>query len=111
MDGTGVPIYAFADGTVSYVQNSSGNWSPDEPDLFPDSSIQTFGNMVAINHTNPHTGKVSGAYARTIYAHMRDNPTLRVGSAIKKGAVVGYMGNTGRSSGTPSFLSYGFQSV
>lgn len=94
----GTPIYAFADGTVAFRQNSSGSWHPDATNPpYGSGSMQTMGNCIAINHTNPTSG--SGLYARTIYMHMRDNPTLAPGTTVKKGQIIGYIGNTGRSSG------------
>lgn len=96
----GTPIYAFADGVVAFRQNSSASWSPSDTNPpYSSTSMQTMGNCIAINHTNPNKGVVSGSYARTIYMHMRDNPTLAPGTRVTKGQVIGYVGNTGRSSG------------
>lgn len=49
-----------------------------------------FGNFVVIQHAN---GK------RTLYGHMNAAPTWSVGDGIAKGATVGYVGNTGSSTG------------
>ena len=96
----GTPIYAFADGVVAFRQNSSGSWSPYDPNPpFGASSMQTMGNCIAINHNNPNRTIASGSYARTVYMHMRDNPTLAPGTSVTKGQIIGYVGNTGRSTG------------
>ena len=67
------PVYATADGLVK------------------ESSSQTsFGNVVKISHNN-------GEFL-TLYAHMQ-KAAVTVGQAVKRGDVVGYIGNTGRSTG------------
>ncbi|MDR2577493.1 MAG: M23 family metallopeptidase [Chitinispirillales bacterium] len=66
------PIYATADGQVSKV-----------------SSWTHFGNMVKISH---------GAEYLTLYAHMQKT-VVTEGQIVKRGDVIGYMGNTGRSTG------------
>ena len=68
----GAPIYAAADGVVSFVGWKSG-----------------YGNVVEINHGN-------GLMTR--YAHMSRFAT-RVGKRLEAGAVIGAIGNTGRSTG------------
>lgn len=83
-------IYAFADGVVSFVQDNN---NPD-----PGSGMWTMGNCIAINHNNPITTK-SGRYARTIYMHMKDAPTLVPGDHVVKGQRIGTIGTTGQSSG------------
>lgn len=83
-------IYAFADGVVSFVQSANN------PDAGTD--MWTMGNCVAINHNNPITTR-SGSYARTIYMHMRDVPTLKPGDSVSKGQIIGVIGTTGYSDG------------
>ena len=83
-------IYAFADGIVSFVQSAN---SPD-----PGTDMWTMGNCVAINHNNPITTR-SGSYARTIYMHMRDVPTLKPGDTVSRGQKIGVIGTTGHSTG------------
>ncbi len=68
----GAPIYSAAKGTVSYVGQKSG-----------------YGNVVEISHGN---GLV------TRYAHM-SRFAARAGQAVVAGAVIGAIGNTGRSTG------------
>lgn len=68
----GVPIYAAAKGTVSFVGQKSG-----------------YGNVVEVSHGN---GLV------TRYAHMSRFAT-EPGQEVAAGAVIGAIGNTGRSTG------------
>lgn len=69
---TGTPIYATADGRVSKAEYNGG-----------------FGNYVEINH---------GYGFETVYGHMVKIKARR-GMLIKRGEVIGYVGNTGLSSG------------
>ncbi|MBR4960564.1 MAG: peptidoglycan DD-metalloendopeptidase family protein [Clostridia bacterium] len=98
---TGVtPIYAFADGIISWKQTYNENWHPDDDDETHNGSMQiSMGNAVAINHYNPDPSLVSGEYARTIYMHMSAPCSLSEGSTVNKGDIIGYIGNTGRSTG------------
>jgi len=66
----GTPIYASGNGVVTRA-----NRSP------------TFGNVVYIEH---------GYGYKTVYAHMKTIAT-RKGKKVKRGDVIGYVGNTGRS--------------
>ena len=68
----GAPIYAAAQGTVSFVGVKAG-----------------YGNCVEIDHGN-------GLMTR--YAHMSRFAT-RVGQPVDAGAIIGAIGNTGRSTG------------
>jgi murein DD-endopeptidase MepM/ murein hydrolase activator NlpD len=67
---TGTPIYASGNGTVIRAQRSA-----------------TFGKVVYIDH---------GYGYRTIYAHMSKIKARR-GQKVKRGDLIGYVGNTGRS--------------
>lgn len=69
----GTPIYATADGTVS-TSGNSGNG---------------YGNHVIINH---------GYGYETLYGHMV-RVKSRVGQAVKRGEVIGWVGSTGKSTG------------
>ena len=68
---TGTPIYATGDGRISRADNRAVG----------------FGNHVRIDHG---FGYVS------IYAHM-DKIAVRRGNIVKRGDLIGYVGNTGRS--------------
>ena len=69
----GTPIYATANGVVR-VAGNQGNG---------------YGNHVIINH---------GYQYSTLYGHMY-RIKVRVGQSIKRGEVIGYVGNTGKSTG------------
>ncbi len=66
----GTPIYASGNGVVVRADRSS-----------------SFGNVVYINH---------GFGYKTVYAHMKRIAT-RKGKKVKRGDLIGYVGNTGRS--------------
>lgn len=68
----GTPIYATGDGKVTKVGLGSG-----------------YGKMVIIEH---------GFGYKTYYAHM-SKYEARVGQEVKRGEIIGYVGNTGLSSG------------
>lgn len=70
-----VPIKATASGTVSRTQ--------------PNGSFGTYGNMVTIKH--------AGGW-ESLYAHL-SRYTVKVGQSVKQGQIIGYMGNTGGSTG------------
>ncbi|BFG71416.1 M23 family metallopeptidase [Sediminibacterium sp. KACHI17] len=69
----GTPIYATADGVVTDAGFNTGG----------------FGNRVVINHGNSY---------ETLYGHMY-RIKARIGQRVKRGEVIGYVGNTGKSSG------------
>ena len=71
---TGTPIYATADGEVQIAGfNTDG-----------------YGNKVVINH---------GYGFQTLYAHMI-RVIANVGQSVKRGEVIGYVGSTGKSTGS-----------
>jgi murein DD-endopeptidase MepM/ murein hydrolase activator NlpD len=70
--GMNAPVFAAADGKVTLAQYS-----------------RSFGNWIMVEHAN---GYVS------IYAHL-NSFNISAGLRIKKGEIIGYTGNTGRSSG------------
>ena len=72
---SGTPIYASGNGRVSLAQRSA-----------------TFGKVVYIEH---------GFGYKTVYAHMSKIAT-RKGRKVKRGDIIGYVGNTGRSVGSHS---------
>ncbi|HIZ85642.1 MAG TPA: peptidoglycan DD-metalloendopeptidase family protein [Candidatus Coprenecus stercoravium] len=68
------PIYATADGTVTYSGRNGG-----------------YGKFVKINHRNGY---------KTAYAHMQRIPfRIRKGVDVRKGDLIGYVGSTGASTG------------
>jgi murein DD-endopeptidase MepM/ murein hydrolase activator NlpD len=69
----GSPIRTVASGTIKFA-----GWSD-----------QGYGNLVVIDH---------GSY-QTLYAHLRQEPSLSVGQAVAGGQVIGGMGDTGFSTG------------
>jgi len=72
----GTPIVAAADGVV-----------------FRASPLSTYGNVIMITHS------IDGHTWTTVYAHLSGYKTS-VGQSVKKGQVIGYMGSTGRSTGS-----------
>jgi murein DD-endopeptidase MepM/ murein hydrolase activator NlpD len=69
----GTPIYATADGTIKEAGFSSGG----------------YGNNVIISH---------GYGYETLYGHMY-RIKAKVGQTVKRGEIIGYVGNTGKSTG------------
>lgn len=67
---TGTPIYASGNGVILHAKRSA-----------------TFGNVVYIDH---------GYGYKTIYAHMSKMKATK-GQTVKRGDLIGYVGNTGRS--------------
>ncbi len=70
---TGTPIYATGDGKV----------------IVADSESRGYGNHVRISHGYGYV---------TLYAHM-SKMAVKVGQKVKRGDVIGYVGNTGKSVG------------
>jgi murein DD-endopeptidase MepM/ murein hydrolase activator NlpD len=71
---TGTPIYAAGDGVISYRGRKGG-----------------YGNYIRIRH--------AGGF-NSAYAHMsRFRKGVTLGSRVKQGEVIGYVGSTGRSTG------------
>jgi murein DD-endopeptidase MepM/ murein hydrolase activator NlpD len=70
---TGTPIYATGNGKV----------------VDPESGMSGYGNFVVIDH---------GFGYKTLYGHM-SRVSVRSGQKIKRGELIGYVGNTGLSSG------------
>jgi murein DD-endopeptidase MepM/ murein hydrolase activator NlpD len=73
----GAPIRSMAFGVVTYV-----GWNP------WDQHGRAF--MVVVTH--------AGGY-ETLYGHLQPRRVVRVGEEVRKGQVIGYMGNTGNSTG------------
>lgn len=71
---SGTPIYAAGDGVIKYYKWQSG-----------------YGNKVEIQHVNGY---------ETAYGHMsRYVDGLAVGSRVRQGQIIGYVGSTGQSTG------------
>ena len=70
----GTPIYATADGIVGRAEYNNGG----------------YGNLVEINH---------GQGIQTRYGHL-SRFAARAGQRVRRGDLVGYMGSTGRSTGS-----------
>jgi murein DD-endopeptidase MepM/ murein hydrolase activator NlpD len=70
----GTPVYAVDDGVVKFA-----GWSN-----------RGYGNLVVIDH--------DGRY-QTLYAHLRDAPSVSEEQSVVAGEIIGYMGNTGFSTG------------
>jgi murein DD-endopeptidase MepM/ murein hydrolase activator NlpD len=71
---TGTPIYAGGDGIITYYRWQSG-----------------YGNKIEIQHVNGY---------ETAYGHLsRFVEGLGVGSQVRQGQVIGYVGSTGQSTG------------
>lgn len=69
----GTPVYATGDGTIIRADNRSSG----------------FGNHIRIDHGYGYT---------TVYAHLNEY-NVRKGQKVKRGEVIGFVGNTGRSRG------------
>ncbi len=95
---SGDDLFAFCDGTVVRVFN----WSP----ASGKSGNASMGNAIFIHGKNPKS-ELGGTYVRALYMHMQAPTHLKVGDKVKKGDVIGKMGNTGYSFGT--HLHFGLQ--
>lgn len=77
---SGDPVYAAADGVVKLIAKDDGK--------------HPYGSHIRMTH--PHGSDTW----ETIYAHLRGFVVdLMVGSAVKAGQQIGYLGSTGNSSG------------
>ncbi len=71
---TGTPIHATGDGRIETIEHHS-----------------TYGNVIKINHQNTYS---------SVYAHMHHfEKGLTRGSRVKRGQVIGYVGQTGLAEG------------
>lgn len=87
----GDPIYAAGDGTVLYAGCNETDPIGDMCTYDGNAFGVGFGNMVLIEHSNG---------LRTIYGHMRDAPEVEIGDEVTSGTLLGYLGNTGNSTGS-----------
>lgn len=77
-------IYAAESGTVDQLQYWDGRTK---------TGMQSYGNMVRINH-----GVYDGGVLQTRYAHM-SKLLVKKGQNVYRGQVIGYMGSTGNATG------------
>ncbi|WCR54208.1 MAG: Murein DD-endopeptidase MepM [Wolbachia endosymbiont of Ctenocephalides orientis wCori] len=70
----GTPIHAAADGVIEYIGNNGG-----------------YGKYIRMRHKNGYS---------TCYAHIsRFNADVKLGSRVKQGVVIAYVGSTGAATG------------
>lgn len=90
IDISGTPwgsnIYSANEGTVVYVYKGCAN-----DGYYGSPCGGGYGNQVVIDHGNN---------VFTIYAHIMNNITVSEGSYVKKGQVIGFMADSGSSTGT-----------
>ena len=84
--GFGSPIFAIENGTVLQTVSSCG-----DNGSYGNYCGDGYGNYVWIAHPE-------NVYA--IYAHLTHNVTVYPGQQVTKGQIIGYMGNSGSSTGT-----------
>ena len=88
------PVYAAAGGKVAYATYDMPDLQPGvppDPRLFRDDIRRLLGNAVAISHGN---GEFS------YYAHLQQlSLQVNEGEMVKRGALLGYVGNSGNSPG------------
>ena len=78
------PIYAAESGRVDQLQYWNGKTK---------TGMQSYGNMVRINH-----GVYDGGILQTRYAHM-SRILAKQGQNVYRGQIIGYMGSTGNATG------------
>lgn len=78
------PIYAAETGTVDQLQYWDGKTK---------TGMQSYGNMVRINH-----GVYDGGLLQSRYAHM-SKIFVKKGDNVYRGQIIGYMGATGNATG------------
>ena len=78
------PIYAAESGRVDQLQYWNGKTK---------TGMQSYGNMVRINH-----GVYDGGVLQTRYAHM-SKLLVKNGQNVYRGQIIGYMGATGNATG------------
>lgn len=84
--GFGSPIYSATDGVVYEVESSCASNG-----YYGSGCGGGYGNVVKIRATNGYT---------IYYGHLTNNVKVSVGQTVSKGQHIGYMGNSGSSTGT-----------
>lgn len=84
--GFGSPIYAARGGTVVETYSACANMG-----WYGSMCGGSYGNYVVIQHENNFY---------TMYAHLKTDLQVGVGSKVSRGQVIGYMGSSGSSTGT-----------
>lgn len=84
--GFGSPIYSSTEGIVTKTYGACANNG-----YYGSSCGGGFGNSIEIRSTTGLT---------IIYAHIKNNIQVSVGQSVSKGTLLGYMGNSGSSTGT-----------
>lgn len=82
----GSPIYAAADGVVVLAFNGCPSFGSG----YGDTCGGGMGNNITLEHSDGYS---------TRYAHLHQTLTVKLGQKVKKGDVIGYMGNSGSSTG------------
>lgn len=93
---TGTPVYATEDGTVTWAGPGSQLPGDDSRDGWASRYYLTkdaTGNLVALEH------QARGGYVTLSYHLDRVAPGLVPGMVVKRGQLIGYCGETGRSTG------------
>ena len=86
--GSGSPIYSATDGVV--IDVTTGCASPSSG--LSDNCGGGYGNKVTVQTSD-------GLYA-IIYAHLTRDVKAKVGDRVNRGQIIGYMGSSGKSTGT-----------
>lgn len=85
----GSKIYAAADGTVIFAFNGCPSQGKGINDTCG-SGGRTLGNYIIIDHGNGYS---------TVYGHLHQTINVRYGQSVSRGQAIGYMGNSGSSTG------------
>lgn len=90
--GFGSPIYVARGGTVVETFSSCANYG-----YLGSLCGGSYGNYIVVQHENNYY---------TMYAHLKTDLQVGVGSKVSRGQVIGFMGSSGSSTGT--HLHFGF---
>lgn len=86
--GAGTPVVAAGPGTVTGRTVNSVN----DPGDFSEPTWR--GNSITVDH-----GTIGGVGITTLYAHMQSAPVVGLGDPVIEGQLLGYLGNSGASTG------------